>query len=896
MTWTTPDRKYWDDKFSAYMHDPLDKVFQIQKHEDRSADLLDIFSLQMPNEAHWKTADAIASGFERGQVPSYSENNEENGAINFTEKPVITHPITAENSVLEINGVPGNKEVFEKLKKYLSDTVGIKERTGDYLATFDNSEGKNSPARFMFTHLVLRFLLSQHNVAGLGSLWHRLPADSRFPDHTIWQHNQLTSALYSCMSFKEGSADNAALMLFSITPVQGYIEKARKLRDYWLGSVVLSWLAFEGIRWIIENLGPDHVLYPSLIDQPLVARYLEKEWNIHGKFKPGLWDKMPVEIASFPNKFVALVPANKYNDIKDEIEKHVSMHWQNLSDMVCSYLSQKNSLLKDDADAKKHVKMMFDRQVDRYWDMQCAACHLFTRDDRDEAEKLLHPDNYTKQFETLNVFNRIIEGKGYRTTGEGVLYSVSHSLVQSMLAAKKGCKKITRQHEAGEKCQMCGEFEVLHHKPWEEGMAASEYAANIKGFWETMHDRNSVDFKKNERLCAICTIKRMLDETLQGTDHILSSMFAGNVRFPSTTEFALADYFDRNHIPEDKREKIAQKLHQNEEYAGENRSRIKTRDRYYAILVMDGDKMGDLVNGLTIGSTWETVMHPDIVKRMMKGPFNKKFKDNWDKLWGEKRILTPSIHAAISESLGDFAMYGVSGIVKKHGGRLVYAGGDDVFAVLPLQTALPAARDIREYYTKTFVHIGPDGMPNDADNDNIMLPGKLSLGTGKAEKISISAAIIIAHHKEPLSQLIRDANSLLKERAKAEAGRDACAVELRKRSGGSRYFVRKWDDRASWDAFETLVSNGDLVSNSLVYRLESMRAGIESILDRETYKKYLNDFINLQLERSETTGSAHIQDAAEAISSIIVTPENKFDPHGLIIAGFLSQQQEEVTQ
>jgi CRISPR-associated protein Cmr2 len=77
---------------------------------------------------------------------------------------------------------------------------------------------------------VLRFQLAEQNKAGLGGLWHRLPADTRFPDHSIWQHNALTSALYSSMRLA-GCADNIGLMVFSLAPVQGFIENARKLRD-----------------------------------------------------------------------------------------------------------------------------------------------------------------------------------------------------------------------------------------------------------------------------------------------------------------------------------------------------------------------------------------------------------------------------------------------------------------------------------------------------------------------------------------------------------------------------------------------------------------------------------------------------------------------------------------
>ena len=37
MTFTKPDTAYWDRKIMEYMHDPLDKIFQIKGHEGRAA-------------------------------------------------------------------------------------------------------------------------------------------------------------------------------------------------------------------------------------------------------------------------------------------------------------------------------------------------------------------------------------------------------------------------------------------------------------------------------------------------------------------------------------------------------------------------------------------------------------------------------------------------------------------------------------------------------------------------------------------------------------------------------------------------------------------------------------------------------------------------------------------
>jgi len=83
------------------------------------------------------------------------------------------------------------QHIWEELKKYLEKDIGIKAGKGGYSDKFENKPDEFKKARFLYTHLVLRFRLAQDNVGGIGALWHRLPADTRFPDHSIWQHNAL---------------------------------------------------------------------------------------------------------------------------------------------------------------------------------------------------------------------------------------------------------------------------------------------------------------------------------------------------------------------------------------------------------------------------------------------------------------------------------------------------------------------------------------------------------------------------------------------------------------------------------------------------------------------------------------------------------------------------------
>jgi len=893
MSWKKPDTSYWNNKFAAWWHDPIDKVFDIQKHEERAAAYMQVFGLDRPNEEFWKMADAIAAGFERGQVPTYSSDENKNGAVDFTAVPVITHP-TSETSHLKISGLSQEPDkIHMEAIEYLKKLIGMEAGRKDFAGRFKEDEDRFAISRLIYTHLVLRFMLAQENIGGLGALWHRLPADSRFPDHSIWQHNALCSSIYSCIEMA-GRPEDVGLMVFSITPVQGFIARARKMRDFWTGSVLLSWLAFEGLRWVIENLGPDHVLYPSLVDQPLINTYLEKEWSVSGTFKPELWKSQPNEIASLPNKFLFLVPFDKADDIALEIKQALDRQWQGIACRTIGYLSE---IVKLDDNEKTHLQQLFDRQTTVFWEYQWAAARLADHTDRDQLTGLLDAEAFKRPFQYFETVEPILKNKDYalKNTSRGVLYSTSHNLVQAALAAEKSRRAVKRNEEPGEKCQMCGEFEVLHGSRW-NGEKASDYKDHIKAFWNQFIKDD--DFNENERLCAMCFIKRYAPKVLKKEPaHILNGIFGDADSFPSTTEMALRPYFSRHNIKDAKRRKtIAQNLYEDGEKAkGE---KIKDLDKYYAILMMDGDNMGKLINGEAIASGWRGIMHPQIVDRLRQKSFDSLYRQPWEKIYTKdelnKRLVTPAIHAAISEALGDFSIYGVEPIIEKYDGRLIYAGGDDVCAFLPARNALSAAREIEEYYTSAFRFISPDRVSEALKNEWTMQPGKLSVNLGSGKDISISAAVLICHHKERLTQMIAHAQTLLKKEAKDKADRSACALELRKRHGGSRIFTRKWADKG-WPAFEnTMRMTGDSereLSHSLLYRMEKLRPGIVAIMKSGTNaEENLITFIAKQIERSGIKSKVPEKEIAEWICQIVwdrENNENPFSPEGLLIAGFL---------
>ena len=898
---------YWDDKFWAYMHDPFDKAFDIKGHIERAKKLTEIFGIEQPNEQFWKKADGIASGFERGQIVSYHKDESKSGAVDFLKSPIITHP-TGEKSHLQIN-LPDNlasENIWQSLKEFVQKDIGMKPGDGGYSDKFVGDEKIFSIARFFYTHLLLRFRLSEENIGNIGALWHRIPADTRFPDHSIWQHNALVSAINSCLELGENE-DDLGLMIFSITPVQGFISNARKLRDYWTGSILLSWLAFEGIKWVIENLGPDHVVYPSLIDQSLINEYLIKNWKVNEEF---LLNKN-LHIASFPNKFLFLIPFSKSENFANEIENSIKDSWNNLVDSsykhLLDILNNKNFTI--DETSKNYLKKIFERQNKNFWELNWVAVKLLNKENKDEIENLLISKNYKSQFQLLERFLDMIKDKQhYDKSGIGILYSISHSLCQSALAAQKIRREIVREEEPGEKCQMCGEFEVLHCEDF-KNRGASEYSKHIREFWDRLNEnwKNEVDFKENERLCSICFIKRIAYQVLSREEkHILNKVFKG-VSYESTTEIALYHFFEANkqkledlalkkeiNLKKLKKE-IAQHLYQSEEDKINLPIdvEIKNRDKYYAILLMDGDNMGKLINGETIASTWESIMHPDILEKIKNKTIEEVYCKNWQDIFKNvpKRNITPAIHLSISEALGDFAVYGVSLIIKKYNGKLIYAGGDDVCAVVPVNNVIFAADEIQKYYKSSFRLIYKEN--NKELNGNFSPEeGKLSVNLGKGKDISISAGILICHHKESLSHMIKMAHALLDDKAKKQGGRNCLALQLRKRSGGDRFFIAKWDSDRLNSLKKLQEQIGENISRSLAYKLKEFEHGLIAI-KKQNRKDLLELFILQQLKKSGLkTSEKDFKDISKNIINVIFNEKENFDNTPLIIAGFLSKKEE----
>lgn len=133
-------------------------------------------------------------------------------------------------------------------------------------------------------------------------------------------------------------------------------------------------------------------------------------------------------------------------------------------------------------------------------------------------------------------------------------------------------------------------------------------------------------------------------------------------------------------------------------------------------------------------------------------------------------------HQGISEKLTRFAG-NVKSIVENNQGALVYSGGDDVLAFLPLTSI----REIQEGNNKRFATVF------DCAAD-LATAFKQALVD---PMVSLSVGIAIVHHLEPLSDAL-DLARAAEKKAKGIAGKNALAINLSKRGGADRIIAGSW--------------------------------------------------------------------------------------------------------
>ena len=227
---------------------------------------------------------------------------------------------------------------------------------------------------------------------------------------------------------------------------------------------------------------------------------------------------------------------------------------------------------------------------------------------------------------------------------------------------------------------------------------------------------------------------------------------------------------------------------------------------YYAVLLMDGDNMGKWLSG-EIAPKIGQILHPRV---------GNSLDDKWTELKKLQRPLSPSLHLAIGKALRNFALLAAREIVENdHLGKLVYAGGDDVLALVSLEDLPKVMRKLRVFFSgglttnpetsrtdidflagSGFIPVDEKGIPLNVGKGNIrgFIP---AMGT----TATASTGVVIAHHSSNFSWVLHEVRECEKK-AKKTPEKNAFCIALAKRAGGTQHITARWYYKE--DGFETV--------------------------------------------------------------------------------------------
>lgn len=467
-----------------------------------------------------------------------------------------------------------------------------------------------------------------------------------------------------------------SLFLFTVNPVQPFIEQARKTQDLYSASYILSHLCRVSMRE--AQTYNAEILFPSLENQ------------------------------SIPNRFFAVVPETEHlylEKIGLAVERKARSEFLNIA---CTVM---NSF-------QLEAKPSFIKQIEQY-------------------------------FQFFWVFTPYDEKQ----------YASCYKRAEQELGAAKTIRTFRQFEQApGRKCSLTGSYNALVFRKDTRKFDLAEDAILV--------NEVQVPLKflgKTEALGAVAFTKRAAEKYFAANYHDYKGSF------PSTADIAIMDAISEvekkekrkvncpeaqvvlalksgSGMPEDVSEQDRYSANQLYGLMEEHNINFSA---YYAILLYDGDDMGEWLSG--------TKLRPEVS-------------------WRE-------FHISLSRQLAQFAAKAREEFLVRPKGGTVYAGGDDFLGFVNLKHLFTVIKNLREAFSK-----------------------EIDLSVFTDEQLTFSAGIAIAHCKTPLREVLKWARLMARE-AKNVPNKDAFGIAVVKHSGEIHKTVYKWKHGDVWtvDDFARIV-------------------------------------------------------------------------------------------
>ncbi|HEX6898598.1 MAG TPA: type III-B CRISPR-associated protein Cas10/Cmr2 [Thermoanaerobaculia bacterium] len=495
----------------------------------------------------------------------------------------------------------------------------------------------------------------------------------------------------------------AHVLIITLGPIQDFIAAARRSRDLWFGSWLLSELSKATAKAMADECGLDSLVFPGV----LKAEELD-----------------PGSDTSVANKIVVRVPEDQDPALVAEKGRQgMESRLERLRDQAFEKFRHSEYFVWPNAEAQ--VKDL----IEISWVSAPERGANGYREARREAEALLTARKNTRLWSKVQW-----GGEVPKSSIDGERESVlDERLFDDVLKEKLTPKHVRTRYGVGPTERLCAvgllkRNGTRERSRYEHRFLSTGHLAAWPLFYRTK------DLEDPELAAAW---KRYIDvlnasgapleewEIVQpgGRSHNrIFGRYDGSLLF----EGRLAELYEDVADPGPRQEKVRKAREALSAFL--QKLGVSTPLPYYAILVADGDHMGKAIER------------------------QESFED----------------HKKLSQKLDEFAQSVKKVVEEDHDGELIYAGGDDVLAFVPLHRVVACARDLAGKFQKALT-----GFPVDEEGHTPTL----------------SAGIGISHFMDPLRRalhLARQAEKLAKVR------RGSLSVIVDKRSGPPTEVTGVW--------------------------------------------------------------------------------------------------------
>lgn len=468
-------------------------------------------------------------------------------------------------------------------------------------------------------------------------------------------------------------------MLFSIGPVQEFIAQARRTRDLWFGSFLLSELSKAGAKKFQELGGT--LIFP-------------------------VFNESSAEPNNAPNKILGKISHEQPSSVARQVKKAVYNKWKEYADFVREIVDP-------------YIQIgTWNRQVDDLIEFYAVWTEMQTQEEAANASASPY-HMALQEVEGLMAARKTL--RDFKQNEPGALFGEPKSSLdggrESVFQKQKTPQQLAKwgigEHESLDAISVIKRLS-LHKHPSKTFPSVCDKA--FAPYQNMLEQNEQMKKAATQYVKAVETYLENTNLTVAPLDLSEASLFY---------ERRIEDFLEQCGLVgiarTEAKNDITQLLEKyfKGEYSKHHGQPIKppVPSPYYAFLMADGDKMG---------SQLRNIQHVES-------------------------------HIAFSKTLSTFASK-ARGIISKCEGTLIYGGGDDVMAYVPVHQCLEAAGKLQREFVSTM-----------KAHQHSEIPPSISIG------------IAIVHMLEPLEE-VRSMARQAEQYAKQE--RNSLAIHFQKRGGG----------------------------------------------------------------------------------------------------------------